>query len=473
MKSVNNRLLGSTTPRVHSKLLRGKSLGPEVEDLAKAVGLPLLPWQSWLLKDAMTIDAQNKWVRKQVLALASRQNGKTHLSRMRIIWGLFLGNERNIIGMSQNRNMALDTFKQVALVVDGCDFLRREVKTIRYANGQETLELKNGNKYEIIAATREAPRGKSADFLYIDELREISPEAMAAARPTITARPNSTIWMTSNAGAKDSEVLNDLRARALTSTRKSLGLYEWSALPNSKLDDRSAWQAANPALGYLIDEETLADAIATEKPDDVRTERLTLWIDALASPWPSGAWEECQDLTLKLSPGPNTYLAIDVSPDRRLATLVGGQQLSDGRIGVGIIQAWQSDTSVDDVIIANEVAGWARKYRAKLTAYDRYAAASIASRLAGAGLTVSDVSGTLFHQASDELLGAMTHKRLVHNGETMLNAHVLSCASKPAGDGNWRLVRRQSAGAVCGAMALAMVVHHASKPTSTPKIVVA
>jgi phage terminase large subunit-like protein len=472
MKSVTAPLLGSTTPRVHSKLLKGKSLGPEVIELAEAVGLPLLPWQKFLLTDAMTVDKQNRWVRRQVLALASRQNGKTHMARMRIIWGLFLGNERNIIGMSQNRNMALDTFRQVATVVDGCDFLRREVKTIRYANGQETLELKSGAKYEIIAATREAPRGKSADFLYIDELREISPEAMAAARPTTTARYNSTIWMSSNAGAKDSEVLNDLRARALQSDRPSLGLYEWSAPPFSKLEDRSAWAAANPALGYLIDEETLADAIATEKPDDVRTERLTMWIDALASPWPSGAWQDCQDTDLRLTPGPTTWMAVDVSPDRRIASLVGAQS-KDGKIAVGLIQAWESDTAVDDVIIAGDVAQWARKYKAKVVAYDRYSAASIASRLASAGIAIGDVSGALFYQASDELLQAMVHKRLVHAGQEMLNAQVLNCASKPAGDGGWRIVRRQSAGPVCSAIALAMVVHYASKTESTPQIIVA
>ncbi len=61
----------------------------------------------------------------------------------------------------------------------------------RLANGQESITLKNGARYEIAAATRDAPRGKTADFLYLDELREWSEEAFTAALPVTRARPNS------------------------------------------------------------------------------------------------------------------------------------------------------------------------------------------------------------------------------------------------------------------------------------------
>ena len=63
--------------------------------------------------------------------------------------------------------MALDTFRQVAITIEDNDSLKDQVKKIRFANGQESITLKNGARYEIVAATRDGSRGKSADLLFI------------------------------------------------------------------------------------------------------------------------------------------------------------------------------------------------------------------------------------------------------------------------------------------------------------------
>ena len=130
---------------------------------------------------------------------------------MRILAGLFLFGEKNIVSMSSNRGMAIDTFLKVVDVIESHDFLKSQVKQIRYANGQESVTLLDGSKLEIVAATRDGSRGKTADLLYIDELREISEEAYTAAKPVTRARPNSQVLMTSNAGDAYSTVLNELR----------------------------------------------------------------------------------------------------------------------------------------------------------------------------------------------------------------------------------------------------------------------
>ncbi len=135
---------------------------------------------------------------------------------MRILAGLFIFNEKNIIAMSSNRNMALDTFRQVANTIEDNEFLNSQVRQIRYANGQESITLLNGARYEIVAATRDGSRGKTADFLYIDELREVSEEAFKAAVPVTRAHPNSHTLLCSNAGDAFSTVLNDLKERCLS-----------------------------------------------------------------------------------------------------------------------------------------------------------------------------------------------------------------------------------------------------------------
>ncbi len=82
-----------------------------------------------------------KWRRKTSLLLVARQNGKTHLARIRILAGLFVFGEKNIVAMSSNRGMALDTFRKVVEVIEDNPMLMAQVKQIRVANGQESVEL--------------------------------------------------------------------------------------------------------------------------------------------------------------------------------------------------------------------------------------------------------------------------------------------------------------------------------------------
>ena len=165
-------LIGAVKPRLHTPLLKGASRIEEVAKLADQIGMPLLPWQRFVLEDILRIDKEGMFIRKTSLVTVARQSGKTHLARMRILAGLFLFDEKSIIAMSSNRNMALDTFRQVANTIEDNDFLKAQVRRIRYANGQESITLLNGARYEIVAATRDGSRGKTADLLYIDELQE-------------------------------------------------------------------------------------------------------------------------------------------------------------------------------------------------------------------------------------------------------------------------------------------------------------
>jgi hypothetical protein len=474
MPSKRGPLYGSPTPRLHTPTLdRLPSRGEELAELADAIGLPLLPWQRWVVDDACRIGPDGRWARSTLGVIVARQNGKTHLVRMRILAGLFLWGERSIVAMAQNRALSLDTFREVVSIVEANPWLSKHVRRVSRTNGQEELELRSGQKYQVVAATKEGPRGKTADLLYVDELREIAPEAWAAARPVTRARPNPQTWVTSNAGDATSIVLNELRTRALAGESKKVGWYEWSAEPTAAIDDRTAWSQANPALGHLITEEALAESAATDHPDAFRTEALCLWVDQMDSPWPADVWDACAVPGLELESGVPTYLAIDVTPDRRTAALVAGQARTDGRISGILLETWSSDGAVDDQAIAADVSVWVRKLRPQVIGFDRYTGSAIAARLAATGVPVADVSGPQFVQACDELLSAMVAGRLAHPAQDVLTSHVASCARKPAADGGWRIVRRSSAGAVCAAVGLAMVVHHASAPRKVASIHVA
>ena len=463
-------LIGSTEPRIHTPLLKGKSKAQEVSDLADKIGLPLIPWQRWVLDDLLSIDDENNWRKKTALVLVARQNGKTHLARMLILSHLFLWGSKNVLGMSSNRNMALDTFRQVAYTIEDNQFLKDQVRQIRLANGQESISLLNGARYEIAAATRDAPRGKTADFLYIDELREWTEEAFTAALPVTRARPNAMTLMTSNAGDGFSSVLNSLRERCLSYPPDNLGFYEYSAPQHSKITDRKAWAMANPALGHLITEQTLEESVSTNSIEATKTEMLCMWVDSTVSPFAYGSIEQCSDSSLEIPVGPQTIMAFDIAPTRRSGALVMGQ-VQDGKIAVGLAQLWHSDIAIDEIKMASDINEWARKYHPTTICYDKYATQTIATRLEQSGWRLQDVSGQAFYQACSDLADGLANSRVVHSGQAELVQHLNNCAAK-TNDAGWRIIRRKSAGDVTAAISLAMVVSQLTKPQQTAQIFV-
>ena len=463
------RLRGATKPRLHSPYLKGKTLVQDVIDLCEIVQTPLLPWQKFILTDMLKVDAKGNFQRKTLLLLIARQSGKTFLARMLILAHLVKWPSRNILIMSSNRSMALDTFRQVAYMLESNDHLKGMVKQIRYANGTESIEMLDGTRLDVVAATRDGSRGRSCDFLYIDELREITEEGYRAAIPTTRARPNAMTLLTSNAGDAFSTVLNDMRSRALENPPKSFGFYEYSAPAHCKVTDRNAWAMANPALGYTVTEEALEEAVATSPIENTRTELLCQWISSLQSPFPPNSIEDLSDSTLQMSAGAYTVFGFDKSPSSRDCSLVAGQILPDGRIGVGILETWESQVSIDELQVAAAIKAWADIYRPRQICYDKYATQSIAERLSNAGQICVDISGAQFYQACSDLLDATVNQRWVHNGQDTLITQFANVAAK-TNDSSWRIVKRQSAGSVAAPIAIAMTISTLMKPQQVAAI---
>ena len=463
------KLMGATKPRLQNIPLKGKSKLDDVKEIAALLNVTLLPYQEYVLKDMLTVDKNDMWVRKTNLILIARQSGKTFLARMLILTHLLKWNT-DVLIMSSNRSMALETFRQVANALENNDHLKGMVKQIRHANGTESIEMLSGARLDVVAATRDGSRGRSINgLLYIDEVREVSEEGYRAAMPVTRAHANAHTLLTSNAGDAFSLVLNGLRERALENPPKSFGFYEYSAPQYCKVTDRYGWAQANPALGYTITEEALEEAVATSPIENTRTELLCQWIDSLSSPWTHGSLEECSDSDMALSAGAYTVFAFDVSPSRRNAALVIGQILPDGRVGVGLAQTWQSDVSVDELKIAAEIKGWADQYRPRSICFDPYATQSIADRLANAGQVMTNISGAQFYTACTDLKDALDNRRMVHSGQEEWVQMMNNCAAK-TNDSSWRIIKRKSAGDISGAIATVMVVSTLLKPQQTAMI---
>ena len=469
-------LRGATEARVHSPLLKGKSRVNEILEMIDRLNMEkLMPYQVWLLKDMMAVDKKNMYRRKTLLLLISRQNGKSFLGRVRVIWGLFYGDEKKHIIMSSNRATALMTFREIAWIIESTPELKAMTKAIRYANGGERIELLNGATLDIVSDTRDSARGRTADFLWIDEIREISEDGYKAAVPVTRARANAQTLLTSNAGDHFSSVLNSLVERAKDYPPESFGYYEYSAPQYCKIDItldsfwRDAVAPSNPALGYTITRESIEEAIATNPIEQTRTETLCQWIDSLQSPWPHGILEETSDSTIEIAAGGYTIFAFDTSPSKRNGSLVAGQILPDGRIGIGILETYSSQVAIDELKMAASIKAWCDIYKPRLVCYDKYATQTISDRLTNAGVITEDVSGQAFYKACGDLLEGLVNHRVVHNGQEELISQFNNCAAK-VNDSAWRIIKRKSAGDISAVIGIAMTVSKLMIPAPKPQI---
>lgn len=444
-------------------MTRQTSRGYEVIDFARdLLGEPLLAWQEEAVIRGLELDRSGGYRYRTILIIAARQNGKSHLSKVLALWRLYVDGARLVLGAAQDLSIAAEVLKAVNETIDQVPELAAEKLIYRQGNGKEALELTTGGRYLIKASTRQAARGLSVDHLTMDEIREQrSWDAWSALSKTITARVHGQIWAISNAGDDQSVVLNALRDAALAGTDPSLCLLEWSAPENCALDDREAWAAANPALGVTISEQAIASSLATDPPAVFRTEVLSQRVDSLDGAIDSGAWKACEDTSMTLDLATERpILCADVAPDGAHVSLVAAVE-KDGVMRVGVVQAWSSTEEARRELPAlrDELSPQAGAW------LPNGPAAALAPLFRAWGWV--EVKGAQVPEACQGFADLVRARRVIHNGDKLLTAHVIGASKLYSGDG-WRFTRN-GAGHCDAAYSAAGAVHTAlTLPVEAP-----
>jgi hypothetical protein len=465
-------LMGVSTPRIHTPLNDLPSRGGELIDLASSLKIDLMEWQKFALINTHKIKPDGRWASPINCIVVARQNGKSFLQQIRILGGLFLWDEQLQIGSAHRLSTSLEQFRAMVQIIDGDDNLRKQVKKIRWQHGGEEIETLSGNRF-IVRAGGSAARGVSRpSTIHLDELREMTDiESFASLRYTLMAASNPLVMAYTNAGDHSSVVLNDFRNRALAriaGADDEIGYFEWSA-PTDEISVENA-RYSNPAMGITIHPDNIK-SVLNDPADVVMTEVLCRWVVAISSAVDAASWGNCVDKTSDLDPERLTWLAIDLSPDRKHASLVGAQKLGDETFVVKLLHTWSNELQLDDKAIANDLADYARRYSTEYVLYSRKTSAAVAARLAPAGIAVFDMDG-VYAQACDEMLSAINSGRLKHRGQSQLTEEMLSAVQLRRGDGGWVIGRRASQAVVCGAVATALVTHFATRPENDLDIMV-
>jgi hypothetical protein len=335
-------------PRVCRYPRYAYSSGPDAVDLAAMAGLHLDPWQQLVLEHALGERPDGKWAAFEVAVIVARQNGKGSILEALELAGLFLFGERLILHSAHEYRTAMEAFRRVRDLIDGCRDLRRKVAKVINTNGEEGIELRTGQRLKFTARSKAAGRGFSADRLIWDEAFALTEDQVDAQMPTLSARPNPQIIYTSSPplDAVSGAQLFRVRRRALAGD-PVLAYFDWGPdaslddLSGVDLDDRELWRGTNPSMtsgrNTGITEETIERERAAMSDAGFARERLSVWPPDLSAGFgviPEQDWRDALDEQSRIV-GPPAFAAA-VSLDRRTAAIATCGRRADGLLHVEV-----------------------------------------------------------------------------------------------------------------------------------------
>ena len=423
---------GAQLPRVDSGPDWVSTAGDEAVELARAAGLSLDPWQEYAVRRILAERVDGKWAAFESALLVARQNGKGGVLEALELAGLFVLGERLILHSAHEFKTASEAFLRVKTLIDGMDELRKRVARVRTSHGEEGFELLSGQRLRFVARSRSSGRGFSADRAILDEAQELPVSAMAALLPTLSARENPQVVYTGTVPApeNDSEHWTSVRDRGRTGGDPSLLWLEWSPGEDwADLDDRSAWAASNPALGYRLSEETIARERVSLSDDAFARERLSIWPDGTGSgPVDLDRWAGLVDPGDQ-RPSPVAF-AVEVSPDRKWSGVYLAGRRADGRLWLQPVES-------------NRGTGWVPGRVAELVAkWQPVGVAlrhgspglSLRSTLAEAGVEATVVGQSEMGAACGRLVDLVEDDGLRHDGSGLLEVSLRNVRKRVSGE---------------------------------------
>lgn len=302
------------------------------------------PWQEWALEQILAKDEDGTWTHSEVCLLVPRQNGKSLILTLRVLYGLFKLGE-NIVFTAHQWETAKSLWKRTWNVIRSTPWLLKRVETKTCSQGRGTIVLKSGAQVVFTTRSKDAGRGlDTVDLEIYDEAYDLTEADLAALSPTkMNATDPQTIY-TSSAVNQESHnngaVLAGVRERGLDG---EIGLFfaEWKAGAGMDRAEVETWRYANPSFGMIATVKKMTAEF--KKFLKTATARKNFDVEYLGiGDWPTeqvelehvfdmDSWDAMGNATPELAGGP-IALAIDMSTCRQWVTIAAATRLADDRI---------------------------------------------------------------------------------------------------------------------------------------------
>lgn len=469
--------IGAQRPRIQRFPPSRSTAGQDFADLVALTGEAPDDSQQYVLDRAVAERPDGKLSAFEVALIEPRQSGKNWILEARMLGGVFLLGEKQIIFSAQrfttvkkahrslvNKIRRTPAFFKKLLGYEG-QKPTDEIKGIK-SNGQElSVEFRNGARIDFFVRSGDNVRGFTGDLIILDEAYQLDTQEIAAMMPAMAARTvegSPQIWYTSSSARAKSDVLRSLRERGekpWDGSDSRLCYLEWSA-PSDVISDRDdphvdmealieAIYLANPGAGsriavdYILETEWRAMDV-----HEFRCERLGIPIPIGSDDFiPSTAWTRCRDDELiaavedagEVEQGlRDIRLALDVSPDRSRAAIGLAGIRGDDRIHLEVVDQGDGTDWVPRALADL----WAANNAFPVLVQMGSSAEELIPDIRKAGVPARPVTLREYAAACGRMLDGIKDQQVAHVEQESLDGAVR--AARPSYKGDTRFIWKRS-----------------------------
>jgi len=476
------RLTGRQEPADESSFDGDENDGDRAARLGAVVGVKPFPWQWIALRKTLSRRPDELWTHPDVVLLGTRQGGRTQIALLRMIFGLFVLNERTIYS-SQRWITAESTYRRLKAVIESRPSLaRRLARDPAVLSSRAVIELRSGATVSLGVRSPDLGRGLDhIDLVVFDEAYNLTEPEVAALTGAQLASPNAQTIYTSTPPVwevhPNCQVLNDLR-RLGQERQPDLYFAEWGAPRDMDRGHPETWRLASPSFGVIQKERDLRRMLAKATTPAARA-----LFDADMLGW--GSWPPDESAigsvispevwATMVDPYPELIgpcaVAVDRSPDRKTWAIAAAQHTADGRVhievGPYVTDSWSNNDVVEKVL--DIICEWDP---ITLVIDQRSAAAVLKPLLEAAEIEPHMGNATELAIACGGFLDDVDQGKLSHSDQAALNDSVVAAVKRDLPSGfAWDRDKRIG-GSVTPLMAATLARHallvHA--PTVRPKV---
>lgn len=443
------------TPRSPNRPTRGEF----VAKIARALGQPLMPWQSLVADVAGELLPDGTPAFREVIVTVPRQQGKTSLILATSVERCTLRDRAHKVAYtaqtgSDARKKLLDD--QVP-ILEGSP-LWAAVKRVHRAQGNEGVIFRNGSRIDVLASGHSAGHGKVIDLGLVDEAFDDQDDRREQAMsPAMMTKVDAQMMIASTMGTDASVYLNRKvdagRAAALEGLTTGTAYFEWAIPEGVDITDPRSWWLGMPALGITVSEAVVAHEQRKMSPGEFARAFGNQRMRSSERVIPEASWRLVQSATAK--PSGALWFGVEVSPDRDWTAIVA---------------AGQSDRPTAEIVDYRPGVGWAADRLAQLASEHggqvvleaRSPAGALAPELAVRGVRVTELSAGDVTRACGWLYDRIADTAVWVRSDPRLDTAVGAAARVPVGDA-WRFGRK-AGGDVTPLGAMVMALYAATGP---------
>lgn len=435
------------------------------ELLGRDEGLRIEPFQRLILLEVFA-------GRRELLVLIPRGNGKTSLFGLLALWHLLTHRAPRVYLAAASRDQADIAFEVAKGYLSKSASLRKRVK----AQHRRLVRTDGSGYLRVISSDAGRQHGLMPTLALVDELHaHKNGDLYVALKTAMGKNPEAQLITISTAGHDDREQLGQLRAKALSDGEVEQGgerlriarihasnfcMLEWALRDGDPLDDPEVLKLANPAsfvtVAFLL-EQIHSPGL---HPVELATYHANVWRSGIDSWLPPGAWDLCERSDAAIRDGADVVLGVDIGikHDSSAVTAVWHDADDDRFVTeTRVFEPREDGGRLDLARVEEHIREWTRRGTVLEVVYDPHKFERSAQTLSDEGLLMVEFPqvNERLAPASARLYEAILTKRVVHNGDPVLAAHVVAGVVRDTERG-WRLSKGKATRRIDALMALVM-----------------